>query len=180
MRPGLSRRPKRSAAHASVSNAYSPKYLLEETFYSPYALAGYSVVRQALEWAQRKKVRSPIEFVFEDGDEGWEGLKKLCARRQIVPIQLPKKKAVPCQIGDFVAWKYRIAATNSLRRLKSIEQSAAPDIADLQGIFNELESLNKMLVSPARPLVYSPQALERTCKKSNIPQRSKINPTPSI
>ena len=48
------------------------EYLLEETFHSGYALAGFSIAAQVLQWATRKRVQYPFKIFFEDGDEGWE------------------------------------------------------------------------------------------------------------
>ncbi len=77
-------------------DSINQEYLLEEAFHSAYALAGFSVVCMARKWAKRKRLTAPIEFIFEDGDEGWTGLKKLCASDGVIPIRLPKEKAVPC------------------------------------------------------------------------------------
>src|ERR1700752_3467846 len=54
------------------------EFLLAETLYSPYALAGFTVTNQAMRWAMRKKADSRFKGFFEDGDEGWDGLKQLC------------------------------------------------------------------------------------------------------
>jgi hypothetical protein len=68
------------------------EYCLEEFFHSPYALAGRAVVEGVMEWANRKYTRLP-QFIFEDGDKGWEGLVKLCSRLNVVPTRLPKPLA---------------------------------------------------------------------------------------
>src|SRR5207253_3229682 len=85
--------------------------LLTEAFVSPYALAGFAVIGQTVKWAKRKRVKNP-EFVFEEGDEGWEGLVTICECVKVTPVRLPKAKAIPCQVGDMLAWKSRITATN--------------------------------------------------------------------
>jgi hypothetical protein len=161
-------------------NKVNRDYLLEEVFHSPYALAGFSAVAQLRKWAKKKKIKSPVKIVFEEGDDGWDGLNELCKREHVIPIRLPKQKAVPCQVGDLVAWKIRIASTNSLRRLGSSPATVAEAEANLQGIKSELESMEKALVRPGFNGVYGPNALLRTCKKSNVPRRATIRPTTFI
>jgi hypothetical protein len=102
------------------------EYCLEEFFYSPYALAGCAVLESTLKWARKKS--GQCMFIFEDGDDGWEGLSKLCVRRQgITPNRIPKANAVPCQVGDMLAWKNRITATNSLRCMNQPDKEDDPD-----------------------------------------------------
>ena len=153
------------------------KYLLSEIFQSPYALGGYSVVRLVKKWAERKEIKSPIEFIFEDGDEeaAWVGLKKLCARSKVVPIRLPKSKAIPCQVGDLLAWKTRIASQNTLNINKQVDPSVFnPEL--FNQALEELASLDRALVRPADNGVYGPESLLRTCVKSGVPKRSAIHP----
>ncbi len=157
-------------------DAVNAEYQLEENFHSPYALAGFSVVIHAMKWAKSREIKSPIEFIFEDGDEGWSGLRQLCSPDQVTPIRLPKEKAVPCQLGDLLAWKNRIAATNSLKLLSKVEGSDIPDIQSFNQIFTEMESLNKILTRPGTPLVYGPKSLLKTCKGSRVPKRSSVIP----
>lgn len=145
-------------------------YLLEETFHSPYALAGFSVTCRALNWAVRKKVRSPFKVIFEDGDEGWGGLKQLCNRyNNFEPIRLPKKEGVPFQIGDLLAWKTRIVATNCLEKTKD---SADADVEAI--LFNELHSLDDLLVRPTQNGIYTEVTLAKTCRNFKVPKRNGI------
>jgi hypothetical protein len=150
------------------------EYLLEETFHSEYALAGFSVVCMARKSAKRKKITAPIEFIFEDGDKGWTGLTKLCAPDGVVPIRLPKEKAIPCQVGDLLAWKNRIACTNSLRLNNKLLNASFPDIESFNELLGEMKSLDKALAAPGDPFVYGPDSLVRTCKLSKVPRRSAI------
>ncbi len=152
------------------------EYLLEETFHSAYALAGFSVVAMARKWATRKHLRTPIKFIFEDGDEGWGGLKALCAPDKVIPIRLPKEEAIPCQVGDLLAWKNRITATNSLRLLNKIKGASFPDFESFKQILREIDSLEKALASPGEAFVYGSESLIKTCKLSKIPRRSPIRP----
>jgi hypothetical protein len=146
------------------------EYLLTEGFYSPYSLAGFAVINQTLKWAKRKRV-TPPEFIFEEGDDGWEGLLKLCSWDKITPIRLPKAKAIPCQVGDMLAWKSRITATNSLRRLEKMEQSKRFDSETVALIRSDLESLSKLQVRPGTANVFGPEHLRNSCKLSKIPRR---------
>jgi len=109
------------------------EYYLEEILQSPYALAGVFVVDQALGWAKRKGTKN-LQIVFEDGDEGWGGLLKLCLQRNFVPVRLLKQTAIPCQVGDFLAWKTRITGTNALRHLSKMGDNPTPVGSEKSGI----------------------------------------------
>jgi hypothetical protein len=155
-------------------NEINRDYLLEEVLYNPYALCGYTVIREGLAWSKSKRIKSPVKFIFEDGDDGWAGLVKLASRSKIVPIRLPKSVAIPCQAADLIAWKSRIAFTNSLQRLGKIETAQYADFENFKGILDEWSSLEKMLVRPGKPGVYGREALLRTCKNSGIITRAQF------
>lgn len=154
-------------------NEVNHEYVLEEVFHNPYALCGYTAIRQILKWARSKRLPlSRLRIVFEDGDDGWEGLVKLAKRNNVVPIRLPKTVAVPCQAADMIAWKSRIAFTNGLRRLDKVTSAPYPDFENFRGIIDEWSSLEKALVRPGAPGVYGREALIKTCKDSGIIKRS--------
>jgi hypothetical protein len=155
------------------------EYFLADVFQSPFALAGLSVIGLTRRWAEHKRIKSPIEFIFEDGDEDedWIGLKKLCAGWAVIPTRLPKPKAIPCQVGDLLGWKTRIASQNTIRINKRIDPSRF-DPQLLEEALAELRSLDSVIVRPADNKVYGPEALLRTCKKSGIKKRSSVHPTP--
>jgi len=155
-------------------NEVNREYLMEEVFYSPYALCGYTVVKQVLKWAKGKAIKTPIEFIFEEGDDGWSGLVELCKRSSIVPIRLPKERAIPCQVADWIAWKNRTAATNALLKLNNTLAASYPDFENFKGILEDWESLNNVLVVPGTPGFYGREALLRTCKNSGIIKRSEL------
>jgi hypothetical protein len=117
-------------------------------------LAGRAVVEGVMQWAKRKCTSLP-QFIFEDGDKGWEGLVKLCVRLNVVPTRLPKLLATPCQVGDFLAWKTRITATNSLRGLDKLERRTGHTKDNAMGIIREVHSLNKQIVRPAKNGLFS-------------------------
>lgn len=148
------------------------KFLLQESFYSPYALAGFTVVSSVVDWRAKNSIEAPIEYIFEDGDEDWSGLKALCESSGITPIRLPKVKAVPCQAADMVAWKNRIACTEALKHLVSDDMTLNEMFSGIRDLVKDLESLNKVLVCPGDPLVYGADALIRNCKNWNVPKRS--------
>lgn len=151
-------------------NAIDSEYCFRERFHSPYALAGFTVIDQTLKWAKRKRVKPP-EFIFEDGDDGWEGLVKLCVWDKITPIRLPKEKAVPCQVGDMLAWKSRITATNSLKKVRTMQQTGYDEeMANLMDA--DLASMNRLQVRPGMFNLYTPESLLRTCKQNKIPRRT--------
>ena len=156
------------------------QFLLAEAFQSPYAIAGYSVIHMVRRWAERKGIRSPITYIFEDGDgpDDWAGLMKLCADENIVPTRLPKPRATPCQIGDMLSWKTRIASQNTLAINEQIDPSSYdPNL--LRQTIEELRSLDKVLVRPAANAVYGSDALLRTCVKSKLARRSTIHKPPA-
>jgi hypothetical protein len=144
------------------------EYCLEEFFCSPYSLAGFTVVEQAMKWAQNKRVGTPLKIFFEDGDKGWGGLRKLCiTHKHFEPIRLPKKEAVPFQVGDFLAWRTRTVATNSIKKIETLDSQQ--DI--LIAIRCELKSLDQALVRPVRNSIYSHDNLRATCLRAGIPRR---------
>jgi hypothetical protein len=143
------------------------EYLLEEWFYSPYALAGFSVCTHALKWAIGKKVRPPLMIFFEDGDARWAGLKELCIRHNAIePERLSKKRTNAFQIGDWLAWKTRITATNATAAIDTLDHDAA-----LRAIASQIKSLQRHLVCPFRNGIYASDDLEQTCQNAKVPRR---------
>ena len=150
------------------------EYYLSEHFYSPYALAAFTVMTQTMYWAKSKRVKPP-EFVFEDGDDGWHGLLALAKWLNVVPIRLPKVKAVPCQIGDMIAWKSRITATNSLKRLRHIERNeSSRDLVTeaTLALAIDLANLNRLKVRPGSINIFADKTLTRLCNENRIPRRA--------
>jgi len=152
----------------SAWNEVNREYLLAETLHSPYALAGFTVAAQARKWAMRKRLTpSSFKVFFEDGDEGWGGLNQLCQTYcNFEPIRIPKTKGVPFQIGDFLAWKTRIAATNAMKIVGGLQRGD-----NLDDLSKELKSLDRILVRPGHNGIYSPRALLKTCQNLKVPQR---------
>lgn len=149
-------------------NEVNREYLLEETFHSGYVLAGFSLAAQVLQWATRKRVQLPFKIFFEDGDEGWTGLKQLCKKHlSFEPIRIPKNEGIPFQIGDFLAWKARVTATNAKKILDGLRRSDTMD-----ELLRELDSLNRILaVSPHKNGVYTAKGLAETCRNFKVPKR---------
>jgi hypothetical protein len=152
-------------------DSVNKEFSLKEFFYSPYALAGYGVVDETRKWANRKGVASSIKYIFEEGDKGWGGLLKLCARDKIVPIRLPKQDAIPCQAGDLFAWKSRIVATNSLKTLEAIERNPAEKRENFQQLVKDLGSHDDVFPRPAFKGIFSYKALVQTCINYKVPRR---------
>ena len=156
-------------------NEVNQEYFLAENYKSPYAMCSCTLIRELRKWAKRKKITSPLEYIFEDGDDGWDGLVELCKREHVVPIRLPKAKAIPCQAADLIAWKNRIAAINSLRKLNKIQSASGPDWDNLLELFSELDSLKTVMgLRPSKPGIYGKDALIRSCKQSGIPTRKAL------
>src|SRR5260370_11697883 len=142
------------------------EYLLAETVHSPYALAGFTVAAQARKWAMRKRL-TPLSFkvFFEDGDEGWGGLKQLCQTYcNFEPIRIPKKEGVPFQIGDLLAWKTRITATNAMKIMARFKRGD-----NLDELAKELKSLDRILVCPAHKVLYHPPPFMKPRQIFNTP-----------
>jgi hypothetical protein len=158
-------------------NAVNAEYLLEETFHSPYALAGFTIILAVKKWRSDIAATQPIEFFFEDGDDGWDGLVKLCAPEDVVPIRLPKAKAIQFEAADLLAWKNRIACLNALKHQPVAGQSLKETASGLNRVLGELKSLAKVLVCPGESLVYGEEKLRKTCADSKVPLRSSIRPT---
>jgi hypothetical protein len=143
------------------------EYPLGENFHSAYALAGFSVAALALRWATKKRVRKTFDIYFEDGDEGWGGLNELCKKHlQFEPIRIPKSKAVPFQVGDFLSWKARITATNAMKIVDGLQRGDK-----LDEVMKELDSLNRILVCPVKNGIYTAEGLRGTCRNLKIPKR---------
>lgn len=145
-----------------VWNQVNREFLLKENLYCAYALAGFSVAGQVLQWANKRKVAKPFNIFFEEGDEGWGGLTELCKQHlQFEPIRIPKKKGIPFQIGDLLAWKTRITAQN-LSKMNLMDD-----------VLEGLNLLNKILVVPHHNGIYTIGGLRNTCKIMGIPKREK-------
>lgn len=144
-------------------------YLLEECFHSPYALCGVCVVNEVKKWAKRDKKRSLPKIIFEEGDEGWGGLKKLSNGIGMEPVRLPKTEAIPCQAADLIAWKGRIAFTNGIKKLDRF--MADPSIQEFYNLLDEEKSLRSILVRPGTPGVFSRPRLIDACKDNGVPKR---------
>jgi hypothetical protein len=115
----------------------------------------------------RKKSDSTFKVFFEDGDEGWGGLKQLCQTYcNFEPIRIPKTEGVPFQIGDFLAWKTRITATNAIKIMNGFKRGD-----NMDEVAKELDSLNRIVVRPGHNGIYSPSALVKTCQNLKVPKR---------
>jgi len=152
-------------------NLVNQEYFLEENYHSPYAMCSCTLIRELKKWAKRKGIKSPVKYIFEDGDDGWGGLTKLCARECVTPIRLPKEKAIPCQAADLLAWKNRIACTNADVKLRKVQAASFPEWENVEGLFADLDSLKNVLVRPGKPGIYGRDALVRSCQQSGIAKR---------
>lgn len=123
-------------------------------------------------WARGKEIKTSIKYIFEDGDEApdWVGLKVLCGKMKVEPIRLPKADVIPCQIGDMVGWKVRIAAQNAERINAQIDPKAY-DPKLLTGVLGELHSMDKVMVRPVDNKIFSEKNLVNTCIANKVPLR---------
>jgi hypothetical protein len=153
-----------SSVELSGWHSLNGRYALEEVFGSPYALCGISAVGEVLRWAGKKSPKTPVQFIFEDGDEGNGALDKRCRREGVNPIFKPKYAVVPCQAADLIAWKHRIAMTEATRLSEG----------DEAGMDSILESLNTVKVRPTSGGIFSRESLNRLCKEAPIPKRGAL------
>jgi hypothetical protein len=137
------------------------RYALEECFFSPYAYVGFGLVDQTVLWAKRRKVVDAKFLVaFEDGDEGWGGLRNLCMKYLgVEPIRLPKRQACAFQLGDMLAWKTRITAVNATKA------------ANVKEIDKHLARLDKLIFCPAIQAGARKGSMITNCKKFGVPRR---------
>jgi hypothetical protein len=148
------------------------QYLLEECFYSPYALCGNAAVRQLMKWAKKKRVtQRNLKIIFEEGDVGWGGLQKLCRAMAVEPISLPKSEAIPCQLADWIAWKSRIAFTNGVEKFDRFMSAPTISNADIEELIKENRSLENILVIPGAPGVLGRKRLIENCELFGVPKR---------
>ena len=159
--------------------AVNRDYELEETFFSPYAMAGMAVASQAIKWAKKRApAGGKVALAFEDGDKGWEGLTILCKKYlRVIPIRLPKSEACPFQIGDMLAWKTRITATNLIPVADRGSASYDEALSDLRQILKELANLNRLMVAPGSPGILSRRSLLENCRKFRVPRRTGSPPS---
>lgn len=91
---------------AGVYREVDSIYQLHERF-NPYPLCGVTCVDQAVQFGDRQYNGSPIEFVFECGDEDHGQL--IAEVKRFTGGQLPifrcKKKIAPLQAADFTAYE---------------------------------------------------------------------------
>lgn len=137
------------------------RYALKEHFFCPYAYVGFGLASQAVSWAKRRKVADAKFLVaFEDGDEGWGGLKNLCMRYLgFEPIRLPKRQACAFQLGDMLAWKTRITAVNATKT------------ANIKQIDKHLARLDKLIFCPAIQVGVREGSIVANCQRFGVPQR---------
>ncbi len=158
-------------------HAVNQRLMLAELFGAPYSLCGWAVTTQVRRWASRKKARSPVRVFFEKGDSDWGKLETLCKRDTSLssaPVDIPKTCSRAFQVGDYLAWKARIAATNATDKINKI-----PD-ADLIGltstklpdtVLDELKSLRQARVRPGTMNLYGEKALLKLCELNHVPSR---------
>jgi hypothetical protein len=149
--------------------AANREYELAEKFHTPYSLCAFTAVLASLKWARNRK-QVPIEFFFEDGDEGKDGLIKLCAPDRIEPI-FRSKRLSALQAADILAWKARTVCRNASSLTQKIEDSREPDFASYDQILKELESFEKVKVRPNVAGIYSKEKLISACLKNRVARR---------
>ncbi len=92
-----------------------------------YSLAGRSCAKQVNQWAMEEKYRSPIELVFEKGDQGAGKLHHRLVedgygapsfkpkKDEVTPEGLAIPSFVPLQAADFLAYEIFLEVTRDIR-----------------------------------------------------------------
>jgi len=152
--------------------AVNKKYMLSEAYHSPYAICGYAFVGECSRWAAARPKKTRIKFVFEQGDDE-QGLRSLCRKDSVEPIFQSKLAAVPCQAADLIAWKSRIACTNSIRLSSRLDKINNPETTRglIGKLLKEYASLMKGIPTELEPRVFSRDNLVDICKRDGISTR---------
>lgn len=90
-----------------------------------YSVAGRTCDKQVRDWIAAERIKSPVELVFESGDEGRKELQfRLAADSGVIPIFRPKKDTVrpdgtvepgfvPLQPADWLAYELNALARDA-------------------------------------------------------------------
>jgi len=125
-----------------------------------YSLAGRTCEKQVRDWASAERIKTPIEFVFESGDEGHNELQvRLAADSGNVPVFRPKKDTVlanghvqrgfvPFQAADWLAYELNALA-------KFAEENKNLTMADLRW---PIQEFNRILGEPG---IYTEEDTDR-------------------
>lgn len=139
------------------------KYMLAESWLTPYALCGRSCTASVNKWMnQSPRKAQPVHFVFDDGAKHKGELIKRMERDGCpLPTFGKREDYSPLQAADLVAWEHLKAHTLVERNaLKKLRQS--------------LEALTQVSNSWG---IHRVEHLEYLCKEGGIPLRSSF-PTP--
>ncbi|MFN0104935.1 MAG: DUF3800 domain-containing protein [Bryobacteraceae bacterium] len=138
------------------------KFHLRAVHACPYSFLGFVTVVQIEKWRKAKRSRGPVDYIFEDGDDGKGHLDEICrGTLKVDPVFKSKATAIPCQAADLIAWKARRAAL---------------DVAGLQDIDGILRSLRTVMVTPGASRIFTEIDLIELCQHLKIRPR---RPNPS-
>jgi hypothetical protein len=123
----------------------------------PFALAGCASINKAIRWMESKRPNDRIQFVFDQGTDGWGELKATAKKLwidEVIPIEGTFKEHTPLQAADHVAWELHRFATQAVdtafvkksvrtrRSLDSLMERFHPDGTDTWLVANEAELRN--------------------------------------
>lgn len=142
-------------------------YQLSENFGNPYSLAGRHCVAEVHKWLKDNEYRSPVKYVFEDGDEGKGQLIELMEKSEKpLPIFEPSRDRKtkgeirlglrPLQAADFAAYEL----------LKGFK------IGEYAPLYMHRESLKALAKIPKSWRKQTKSKMIVMCKEMNIPIRS--------
>ena len=93
------------------------EYMLRETYGHPFALAGCASINKAIGWMEAKRPNDRIQFVFDQGTDGWGELRSMAKKfwtDEVIPVEGTFKKQTPLQAADHVAWEQHRFATQAV------------------------------------------------------------------
>jgi len=105
---------------------FNERFRIEETLGTPYGMAALSAIMLTMEWRESSKLREPLLFFFEKGDN-----EQADFRKQLAALKLPvdpvfcKKRwtddqgdihyCLPFQASDFIAYEHAKTTLDCIR-----------------------------------------------------------------
>jgi hypothetical protein len=71
-----------------------------------FPLVAVLAIDRTIRWMRKYHPNDPIEFVFDQGPDGWDQVIKWCQRDGLpIPVARDKKTTPPLQAADHIAWE---------------------------------------------------------------------------
>jgi hypothetical protein len=145
-------------------NAVDKIYRLSEKLGRPYAACGLMCIFNFDMWAKINGLDT-LQCFFEDGDKDKGSLEKKAQQiwaktPQLLPVFLPKQRAIQFEAADFAGWKFRNSLTNALAADHTLEKGK-----------RLLESVAALRRVSAQAGVMDRNALTKFCEIYSIARR---------